>query len=318
MIVGIVVGAVIGSSTTNSDGGSSSTSTANSISMSASDRQIGAATMNITNSTSTNIQVVYQDLDSTDLLYRLVWDDTVGSEQRISSLDSSPQQKTPIAVTTTNTTANDGITTNIYYLSANAGNSSLSDICQVTLQCSLGAENCTVSASTVISDGALKGVASNSGLSAVVLPGSSEVRVYYKNGAHAVRVLAGNVTATSGWEDSRIGSLSYAESGISVNYNQVGDELQVIFVNSDSLELQELTYSDAAGVGTNTGKNSRHRVHVFHLRLTKPGISFRGNFLRPIRMGANGRILNMLPAGPESTSHILCRLYGRYSRHIPW
>lgn len=276
MIVGIVVGAVIGSSTTmgNSDGGSSSTSTANSTSMSASDRQIGAATMNITNSTSTNIQVVYQDLDSTDLLYRLVWDDTAGSEQRISSLDSSPQQKTPIAVTTTNTTANDGITTNIYYLSVNAGNSSLSDICQVTLQCSLGAENCTVSASTIISDGALKGVVSNSGLSAVVLPGSPDVRVYYKNGAHAVRVLAGNGTATNSWEDSRIGSLSYAGSGISVNYNQNGDELQVIFVNSDSLELQEFTYSDAAGVGTNTGKNSRHGVLVFHSRLTNPGNSF--------------------------------------------
>lgn len=258
MIVGIVVGATIGSSTTSGNSGSDDSASmpaATSTPMAASDRQIGAATMNITNSTSANIQVVYQDLDSTDLLYRLVWDDTAGPEQRISDLDPSPQQKTPIAVTTTNTTADDGITTNIYYLSANISNSLLSDICQVTLQCSLGAESCTVSASTIISDGASEGVVSDSGLSAVVLPESSGTRVYYKNGAHAVRVLAGNGTPTSSWKDSRIGSQSYAGSGVSVNYNQNADELQVVLVNSDSLELQEFVYSDAAGAGKQTGKN---------------------------------------------------------------
>lgn len=259
--VGVVVGAVIGSSTTT--GNTNSTMTSANSSMSANNRQIGAATMNVTGSTATNVQVVYQDLDTTDLLYRLVWNDTAGAEQRISSLNPSPQQETPIAVTTVNTTANDGIMTNVFYLSTNQVNSSLSNICQVTLQCSLGAENCNVSASGIISDGALKGVLSDSGLSATLLPESSDILVYYKNGAHAVRVLTGSGTATDSWEDSRIGSLSSPGSGISANYDQNQDILQVIFVNSDSKELEEFAYSGTAGIGTNTGKNAPHVPLVF-------------------------------------------------------
>lgn len=254
MIVGVVVGAVIGSSTGNSSAGNSPSSTTTNSPMVAADRQIGAATMNITGSTTANIQVVYQDLQSTDLLYRLIWDDIAGAEQRISSLDPAPQQQTPIAVTTANTTTNDGITTNIFYLSINAANYSFSDICQVTLQCSLGAENCTVSAAGIISDEAYQGVLSNSGLSAAVLPDTSDIRVYYKNGAHAVRVLAGNGTAANGWVDSRVGSQSFPGSSIAVNYDQIKDTLQVIFVNSNSKEMQDFTYSDPSGVQTQTGK----------------------------------------------------------------
>lgn len=254
--VGVVVGAVIGSSTT--AGNTNSTMTSLNSSMSASNRQIGAATMNITGSTATNIQVVYQDLTTTDLLYRLVWDDAAGAEQRISSLNPPPQQTTPIAVTTTNTTANDEIITNVFYLSTNQDNSSLSDICQVTLRCSLGAENCTVSASGIISDRASMGVLSDSGLSATLLPESSNILVYYKNGGEAVQVLAGNGTATDSWEDSRIGSLAFPGSGISANYDQNKDILEVIFVNSDSKEFEEFAYSDTAGIGTNTGKKAPH------------------------------------------------------------
>lgn len=259
VIVDAVVGAVIGSSKI----GSTSSSTTTTAPMTAQQRGIGAATMNITGSTATNVQVVYQDLDSTDLLYRLVWNDKAGAEQRISSLDPSPQQKTPIAVTTANNTANDGIVTSIFYLSENHDNSSLSDIGQVTLQCSLGVENCTVSVIGKISDGALKGVLHNSGLAAVLLPDSSDIRVYYKNGGHAIRALVGNGTTTDGWDDILIGSQASPQSSISVNFDQKNGNLQVVFVNMSSKLLQEIVYSDAAGVGTTSGKN--HLVHLSSL-----------------------------------------------------
>lgn len=265
MIIGVVVGAVIGSR--HSD--SSSSVTADST-MTANQRHIGAATMNITGSMTTNVQVVYQDLETTDLLYRLVWDDQAAPEQRILSLDPSPQQKTPIAVTSANTTSNDGVVTDVFYLSANKDNSSLSDICHVTMQCALGAENCTVSASVIISDGALQGVLNNSGLAAALLPGSSAIRVYYKNGGRAIRSLVGNSTANNSWGDSYVGSQAVPHSSISVNVDQNEDTtLQVVFVNLISKEMEEITYSDAAGVGTNTGKEaSRDFLSSFGSRLT--------------------------------------------------
>lgn len=256
IIVGVVVGGVIGSSTTtgNSNGPAAPTDST-SKSTPASQRQTGAAVMNVSGSMAANVQLVYQDLETTDLFYQLIWDDQAGAEQRIVIFDPTPQQGTPIAVTTANMTANDGIMTNIFYLSSKISNSSLSDICLVTLQCPLGAESCNVSIEGSVRTAALDGVLSDSGLAAVSLPNGSDFRVYYKSGRDTLRVLAGNGTASSSWKDSSIGGQSFSGSDISVNYDQDQDQIQVVLVDSATEMLGEIDYSDGVGVEGNTGKN---------------------------------------------------------------
>ncbi|KAF3766387.1 hypothetical protein M406DRAFT_330214 [Cryphonectria parasitica EP155] len=249
VIVGAVVGAVVGSSRIGSGGGNAGgSSTSSSSPMAAANRHIGAAAMNVTGSTGTNVQVVYQDLNTSDLLYRLVWNDQASGEQRL-SLSPAPQRKTPIAVTTTNTTASDGIMTNVFYLSEDTNDSSMSTICQVTLQCSLNAENCTVSDATVISANATNGVVNTSGLAATLVSDNVQARVFYKAGSHGVRVLSGTSGEADGWQDTVLGSASYAGSDISVNLDPDEDTLQVIFVNKNTKEFETFLYSDAAGPG---------------------------------------------------------------------
>lgn len=249
VIVGAVVGGVVGSRKA-SNGGSS---TSSSGSMSASDRAIAAATMNMTGSHSTNVQVVYQDLDTTDLLYRLIWDDEAAAEQRL-DLSPSPRQQTPIAVTTANTTGNDGAVTNVFYLSENRHNSSVSDICQATLQCHLNAENCTVSDNQIISDNATHGVTGDSGLAATLLADISETRVYYRSGDGSVRALVGNDPATNGWQDIWIGSQSLVGSSIGVDFDSNEDLIQVVWVDQNTKELEEIVYSDTTGVNNVASK----------------------------------------------------------------
>lgn len=246
VVVGAVVGAVVGSSRIG--GASNPSATPNAGPMSANARNIAAATMNITGSTGTNVQVVYQDLDTTDLLYRLIWEDTAAGEQRL-TLSPSPQQETPIAVTTSNMTANDGIVTNVFYLSVSKDNSSLSDICQATLQCALGAQNCTVLNNGIISGNASKEIVGTSGLAATLLSDTSQTRVYYKGGGRAVRALVGNDPATNGWQDIWIGSQSFAGSSIGANFDAKEETIQVVWVHSAAKELQEITYSDTTSLG---------------------------------------------------------------------
>lgn len=249
VIVGAVVGGVVGSR--NAREGDSSTSSSGP--MSASDRAIAAATMNMTGSTRTNVQVVYQDLDTTDLLYRLIWDEEAAAEQRL-DLSPSPRQETPIAVTTANVTGNDGTVTSVFYLSENKHNSSVSDICQVILQCYLNAENCTISDNQIISDNATQGVTGDSGLAATLLADTSETRVYYRGGDGAVRALVGNDPATTGWQDIWIGSQSLAGSSIGVDFDSNEDMTQVVWVDQDTKELQEIVYSDTTGVNNVASK----------------------------------------------------------------
>lgn len=61
--------------------------------MTANNTHIAMATVNIMESTMTNIQVVYRDLETEDLLYRLIWDDKAAAEQRLGNLSHSPQQE---------------------------------------------------------------------------------------------------------------------------------------------------------------------------------------------------------------------------------
>lgn len=50
--------------------------------LSASDRQIAAGTMNMMGLITTDAQIVFQGLETTGYLYRLVWDDQAALEQR--------------------------------------------------------------------------------------------------------------------------------------------------------------------------------------------------------------------------------------------
>lgn len=222
--------------------------------------------MNMTGSTSTNVQVVYQDLDTTDLLYQLIWNYTAAGEQRL-SLSPSPQQETPIAVTTSNMNADNGIVTSVFYLSVSKDNSSLSDICQATLQCSLGAPNCTVLNNEIISGNASQEVIGTSGLAATLLSDTSETRVYYKGGGGAVRALVGNDPAINAWQDIWIGSQSFAGSGIGVNFDAKQETIQVVWVHSATKELQEITYTDATSVFGITSMKSPDLFRYFELSL---------------------------------------------------
>lgn len=250
VIVGAVIGALVGSSRIGDNRGSSSDSGP----LLPNQRQIGAATMDITGSTRANIQVAYQDLETTDLLYRLIWDDAAGAEQRLSNLSPEPRRGTPIAVTTVNAT--NGIEIEVFYLSVNADNSSMSNICQLTLECGLGATNCSVSQNKIISDVTNKGVFETSGLAVTTLSDTSETQLYYKGGGRAIRVLSRtNDPSSTGWVDGFVGSSSFAGSAIGVNFNSNEDTIQVVWVSAKTKELQEMSYSDSTGANGIAGKS---------------------------------------------------------------
>ncbi|KUI67576.1 Transcription initiation factor TFIID subunit 13 [Cytospora mali] len=188
--------------------------------MPANNRQIAAGTMNITGCLSTNAQVLHQDLETTDLLYRLVWDDKGNSEQRL-ALGLAPQQVTTIAVTTTNITSDDGIQADVFYLSENQHNSSKSDICQATL--------------------------GNSGLGSIVVSNSSQILVYYTGLGRSIRALEADYPAQNGWVDSNMEGQVASGLSISANHCAAFGTIQVIFASVAPKDLEELTYNDAAG-----------------------------------------------------------------------
>ncbi|KAJ9133558.1 hypothetical protein NKR23_g10675 [Pleurostoma richardsiae] len=264
VVVAAVVGGVVGSNAAHRGTSSSSPSATSTPSptnstapLDASQRAITASSAAGAASNTSVLQVFYQDLNTTDILYRLVWEDQPYKEQK-ASLSIPPNQGTPLAVTAANSSNVDGVTLNLFYLSVNNTNDTTAQatvICQATMRCARGAGSCTTNRNVIISQNATNGVNSASGLSAVLLDGVSQFRVFYHATGGFVWALVGNNPADNGWSAMQIGGPATDGSSIAVNLESEDDMLDVIFVNDNDDVPREIQYNDVYGLDSATRAN---------------------------------------------------------------
>jgi hypothetical protein len=157
-----------------------------------------------------NLQVFYQDLETTNILYRLVWDDEPRDEQRL-DLPIPPNQATPLAVAATN--QQDPVMVSLFYISTK---SSAPVIVEAALECRPGMARCDTKSNQVISDNITTPIAPNTALAALRIAGHSSVRVYYQAYNELLWVLSRNGGGDEAWVPQRIGGPALAGSGLAV------------------------------------------------------------------------------------------------------
>lgn len=208
-------------------------------------RAIAAATTS--GSKKSTLQVFYQDLDTTDIFYRLVWEDKAKAEHRV-SLKMTPNQGTPLAVTASNTTDNRGIDVNLFYLSVQ--NATDLVIVQAALECSLGAATCSTVSNQVISSSFANGISPASGLSAVLLNNErSRFRVYFQAPKGLIWTMVGDDPSEHGWSPQQIAGPAADGSSIAASLGDKDGAIMVAFVFNDNGMLRAVEYTDSIGGG---------------------------------------------------------------------
>lgn len=197
-------------------------------------------------SADSTLQVFYQDLDTTDVLYRLVWSDKAKDEQR-TELDITPMQGTPLAVTSSNTTDGNGVDVNLFYLTIN--DTSDVSIVRAALECSNGADTCSTASNEVISGVLSNGVDPKSDLSAVLLNNeASRFRVYYQAPGAVIWVLvADDPSGSDDWSAHQIGGPAPHGTGIAATVEKDEGSLMVAYVYNDTQVIRAVEYTDAIG-----------------------------------------------------------------------
>ena len=208
-----------------------------------SNRAITAATNSGSNSST--LQIFYQDLDTTDILYRLVWEDEAKAEQR-AKLTTPPIQGTPLAVTSSNRTDGRGLDVNLFYLALNKTMGTT--IVQAVLDCSNGAGTCSTTSSQVISGAFKPGVNAASDLAAVLLDNeASKFRVYFQATGGLVWVFVGDDTSKQDWSAHQIGGPAPIGSSIAATFGEAQGSLTAAFVYNDTGVIRAVDYTDALG-----------------------------------------------------------------------
>lgn len=211
-----------------------------------SNRAITAATNSDSNSSdSSTLQIFYQDLDTIDILYRLVWEDEAKEEQR-AKLTTPPIKGTPLAVTSSNRTDGRGLDVNLFYLALN--NTNDITIVQAVLDCSTGAGTCSTTSSQVISGAFKRGVNPASDLAAVLLDnGPSKFRVYFQATGGLIWVFVGDDTSKQDWSAHQIGGPAPTGSSIAATFGEAQGSLTAAFVYNDTGVIRAVDYTDALG-----------------------------------------------------------------------
>ena len=253
-IIGGVVGAVtinkntMASAASNASGeGASPTPPGSDTSQSSlpvEDRSLAAASTIRRNSTESNYQIVYQDLETFDLVYQLIWDDKPAKKQNL-TLQISPDRGTPLAMIATNSTIDDKINIFIFYTTCeDKSNAPL--LAAVQLDCIPAALNCTVAQNFPIP--ATSDLGKESKLAALAMNDGTSLRVYYQTSNGNISVLRADTAANSHeWKSSTLGGPAVDGSKIAASVLETSSMLQVVFVCAEERLLQVVEYDDISG-----------------------------------------------------------------------
>ncbi|RYP59894.1 hypothetical protein DL770_010122 [Monosporascus sp. CRB-9-2] len=208
------------------------------------DRSIAASTVE-NNSTESNYQVVYQDLTTLDLRYRLVWDDRPSGEQNL-TLRIKPDRGTPLAVVAANSTVSENIFLFIFYTACeDLSNAPL--LAVACLDCIPGAPNCTEVSNNPIPQS--HDLAHTSSIAAVLMEDGRSLRVYYQAESGSIWVLHGDIADVHRWTTSPLSPFAMVGTSIAASIQRSPGKLQVIFVCSEMRLLMSLEYDDVSGAG---------------------------------------------------------------------
>ncbi|KAJ4307628.1 hypothetical protein N0V84_012598, partial [Fusarium piperis] len=210
-----------------------------------------------------NFQVFYNDLNTTNILYRRMHDDNGGPEHTL-DLDIEPNYGTPLAATLR--LASSIMTTQLFYVTTEDNET---QIAQVTLNCgnlnadegdeendgdgedddddnqaggntNSGTAACAVASNSIISTNLTNGVHPDSKLAALRL-GNDSVRVYFQAGGTNIWALNGDDAA--GWAGSNLMGGVRPGSSIAATRSNATD-VQVFFVANQTGLMRTFNYDN--------------------------------------------------------------------------
>jgi hypothetical protein len=222
------------------------------------DRAISSSTGR-TNGKSSNYQIFYQDLNTTDLLYRLVWDEKVAEEQRL-SLTIPANQGSPVAVVASNATADKEVSLHVFYMTSDATTNEPAVVI-ANLACAATAPNCNITSNNVIAPSTR--LASTSQLAAVMMDDGESIRVYYQALGGWVWVLKANVSDIESWQTSQIAGPAAPGTSIAASVLPEPTMLQVLFVCSREGLLRSVEYDDSDDPKDEDGKSLLRFPFIF-------------------------------------------------------
>ncbi|RYP50825.1 hypothetical protein DL768_003743 [Monosporascus sp. mg162] len=218
------------------------TQTATESSLPRENRSIAASAVE-NRSTESNYHVVYQDLTTLNLRYRLVWNDRPSGEQNL-TLRIKPDKGTPLAVVAANSTVSHNIFLFIFYTTCE-DLSNVPLLAVACLDCIPGAPNCTEVSNNPIPKS--HDLARTSSIAAVLMEDGRSLRVYYQTESGSIWVLHGNIADVHKWTTSRLSEFAMVGTSIAASIQRSPGRLQVIFVCREMGLLRSLEYDDVSG-----------------------------------------------------------------------
>ena len=258
LIAGAIIGGVVGglkarASSSNTAPPPATTSTGT---LAAKDRAIAAASTAGNGTKQSTLQIFYQDLPTANILYRLIWADKANQEQVV-TLTPPPNQGTPLAVVSSNSSSGNSIMTSLFYLSTDSSRKPV--ICQAMLECSQGSASCTTKFNVVISGAMTEGIAPKTKLAALLLDGSSEYRVFFQALSGWIWVLvAHGPTDKSPWAVSQVGGPGISGTSLAASIERTPFSINLLFVFNATGTLREIEYNDTVGPEANRKSLTLH------------------------------------------------------------
>lgn len=218
-------------------------------------RTIAASTLNRTGSAG-NYHIFYQDLNTSGIRYRLVWNDEVAREQN-ATLTIPPRQNSPLAAVTAPGAASDDIEVHIYYLSASEGGDP--SIAEAVLRCDAGADNCTTASNTAID--IKHKLSTNTQLAAVLLDDGVSIRVFFQASFDYLWQTQGTTTsAGADWTSQQIGGQAAAGSSLAAMVGKASSSssssastILLLFLGASSGRLRALEPPTAIAGNASSG-----------------------------------------------------------------
>ncbi|KAK8134570.1 hypothetical protein PG984_006582 [Apiospora sp. TS-2023a] len=198
------------------------------------------------NEASGNYQIFYQDLNTTDIRYRIVLGDAAAGEQN-ATLKIRPNANAALAAVARDSSETGQVAVHLYYVST----SEAGDICiaEAIMNCVESTGKCTTSFNTIVT--VMKDISPATKLAAVIKDNgksSSSVQVFFQAHMDYIWVLQGTVTdgdaaakVTSNWTVDQVGGGQAVEgSSIAATPTLTTNTTLVFFIHSRTGRLRGL------------------------------------------------------------------------------
>lgn len=244
LMIGAIVGGVVGGLQANKSDDDSDDGVVEPIEtgpIEADERQIAvSASANLDHQ---NIQIFYNNLDTTDISYRRVQDDEAGDEHTL-NLTISPNWGSPLAAAAKR--GSNPLSVQLFYVSTPSVHND-TNIVQATLECS---SNTTAACRTVSNSIITANLTSNkvhaaSRLAALRLSNET-IRVYYQASGTNLWVMNGDDAEGGGWTSGQVAIGAFPGSSI-VAVAPNATNINVFFVSNGTERIRHMLYSDIVG-----------------------------------------------------------------------